>query len=99
MFSHLRSRCSRGRGDLVRADVYLPKDVEGPFPTLFGASPYQKMLRHLPVIPSVFPFIEYGPIQFYLDEGYAYVAMDTPGTGRSEGGLGPGREDGRRGDT
>jgi putative CocE/NonD family hydrolase len=73
------------KGDLVRADVYLPKDVEGPFPTLFGASPYQKMLRHLPVIPSVFPFIEYGPIQFYLDEGYAYVAMDTPGTGRSEG--------------
>ena len=24
-------------------------------------------------------------MQLYLDEGYAYVAMDTPGMGRSEG--------------
>jgi predicted acyl esterase len=72
-------------GDLVRADVYLPREVSGPFPVLLGASPYQKMLRHLPVITSVFPFIEYGPMQLYLDEGYAYVAMDTPGAGRSEG--------------
>ena len=72
-------------GDLVRADVYLPREASGPFPVLLGASPYQKMLRHLPVITSVFPFIEYGPMQLYLDEGYAYVAMDTPGAGRSEG--------------
>jgi predicted acyl esterase len=33
----------------------------------------------------VFPFIECGRIRLYLDGGYAYVAMDTPGTGRSEG--------------
>jgi uncharacterized protein len=72
-------------GDVVRADVYLPRNAAGPFPVLLGASPYQKALRHLPVRPPVFPFIEYGPIQLYLDEGYAYVAMDTPGTGRSEG--------------
>ena len=71
-------------GDLVRADVYLPKDITGPVPVLLGASPYQKALRHLPA-HWVFPFIEYGPIQLYLDEGYAYVAMDVPGTGRSEG--------------
>ncbi|MFK0152009.1 CocE/NonD family hydrolase [Streptomyces sp. NPDC090493] len=71
-------------GDLVRADVYLPTDSEGPFPVVLGASPYQKALRHLPPHP-VFPFIEYGPIQLYLDHGYAYVAMDVPGTGRSEG--------------
>ena len=71
-------------GDLVRADVYLPKDATGPFPVLLGASPYQKALRHLPGSP-IFPFVEYGPIQLYLDEGYAYVAMDVPGTGRSEG--------------
>ncbi len=71
-------------GDLVRADVYLPKDVSGPVPVLLGASPYQKALRHLP--PHwMFPFIEYGPMQLYLDEGYAYVVMDVPGTGRSEG--------------
>ncbi|SPU54807.1 Cocaine esterase [Brevundimonas vesicularis] len=71
-------------GDLVRADVYLPRSHAGALPVLFGASPYQKALRRLP--PHwVFPFIEYGPIQLYLDEGYAYVAMDVPGTGRSEG--------------
>ncbi|WCT74654.1 CocE/NonD family hydrolase [Sphingomonas naphthae] len=71
-------------GDLVRADVYLPRDHAGPCPVLLGASPYQKSLRRLP--PHwVFPFIEYGPMQLYLDEGYAYVAMDVPGTGRSEG--------------
>jgi hypothetical protein len=71
-------------GDLVRADVYLPKGVTGPFPVLLGASPYQKVLRHLPASP-IFPFIEHGPIQFYLDEGYAYVAVDVPFTGRSNG--------------
>lgn len=72
-------------GELVRADVYLPPDLSGRVPVLLAASPYQKSLRHLPVFPPVFPFIEYGPIQLYLDNGYAYVAMDTPGTGRSEG--------------
>ena len=72
-------------GDLIRADVYLPKNAMGPLPVVFGASPYQKSLRHLPVVPSVFPFTEYGPMQLYLDNGYAYVAMDVPGTGRSEG--------------
>ncbi|WP_033296217.1 CocE/NonD family hydrolase [Amycolatopsis jejuensis] len=71
-------------GDLVRADVYLPEGVTGPVPVLLGASPYQKSLRWLPPHP-IFPFTEYGPMQFYLDHGYAYVAMDLPGTGRSEG--------------
>ena len=71
-------------GDLVRADVYLPKGAPGPVPVLLGASPYQKALRCLPGDPT-FPFIEYGPIQLYLDEGYAYVAMDVPGMGRSDG--------------
>jgi uncharacterized protein len=71
-------------GDLVRADVYLPADAADPFPVLLGASPYQKSLRHLPAHP-IFPFIEYGPIQLYLDHGYAYVAMGVPGTGRSRG--------------
>ena len=71
-------------GDMVRADVYIPKGARGRVPVLLGASPYQKALRHLPASP-IFPFIEYGPIQLYLDEGYAYVAVDVPGTGRSEG--------------
>lgn len=72
-------------GDVVRADVYLPAGADGPVPVLLGASPYQKALRHLPPVPSVFPFTEYGPMQLYLDQGYAYVAMDVPGMGRSEG--------------
>lgn len=81
-------------GDLVRADVYLPKDRQGPFPVVLGASPYQKSLRWLPAHP-VFPFTEYGPMQLYLDNGYAYVAMDVPGTGRSEGTWDPvSREEG-----
>ena len=45
-------------GDMVRADVYLPRSA-GPVPVLLGASPYQKSLRHLPPGPATFPFIEY----------------------------------------
>jgi uncharacterized protein len=71
-------------GDLVRADVYLPIGASGRFPVLLGALSYQKSLHRLPAVP-VFPFIEYGPMPLYLDEGYAYVAMDVPGTGRSAG--------------
>jgi uncharacterized protein len=71
------------KGQLLRADVYLPKGA-GPFPTLLAASPYQKSLRRLPAVP-VFAFVEYGPMQLYLDEGYAYVVLDLPGSGRSEG--------------
>ena len=81
-------------GDLVRADVYLPKGSKGPFPVLLGASPYQKALRYLPEVPQ-FAFVEYGPMQLYLDEGYAYVAMDVPGSGRSSGTWDPvSREEG-----
>jgi predicted acyl esterase len=39
-------------GDMVRADVYLPRNSAGPFPVLLGASPYQKSLRHLPPVPD-----------------------------------------------
>ncbi len=42
-------------GDMVRADVYLPKDRDGAVPVLLGASPYQKALRHLPPKPPRFP--------------------------------------------
>ncbi len=72
------------RGITLRADVYLPAGGKGPFPVLFAASPYQKSLRHLPAVWS-FAFVEYGPMQLYLDRGYAYVVLDTPGSGRSEG--------------
>jgi uncharacterized protein len=55
-------------GNVVRADVYLPKGTTGRIRVLLGASPYQKKLRHLPASP-VFPFIGYGPMHPYLDEG------------------------------
>jgi len=71
-------------GATVRADVYLPAGGKGPFPVLLCASPYQKSLRRLPV-NWVFAFIEYGPMQLYLDRGYAYVIVDVPGSGVSEG--------------
>jgi predicted acyl esterase len=72
------------RGEKVRADVYLPSGGKGPFPVLLAAAPYQKSLRRLPAAWS-FPFVEYGSMQLYLDSGYAYVILDTPGAGRSEG--------------
>jgi predicted acyl esterase len=83
------------RGIVVRADVYLPSGGKGRFPVLLAASPYQKtFLRRLPA-NWVFPFMEYGPVQMYLDHGYAYVAMDVPGSGRSEGDWDPvSREEG-----
>jgi hypothetical protein len=71
-------------GDMVRADVCLPRNSAGPLPDMRGASPYQKSLRYLPPVSAKFPFIEYGPLQLYLDEGRAYVAMDIPGMDRSE---------------
>lgn len=55
-------------GDIVRADVYLPKKSSGPYPVVLGVSPYQKKLRYLPV-HNVFSFVEYGPMQMYLDNG------------------------------
>jgi len=71
-------------GTLVRADVFLPEGGQGPYPVLFAASPYQKSLRRLPTIWT-FPFRETGPIEWYLQHGYAYVWADVPGSGRSEG--------------
>ncbi len=68
----------------MRADVYLPKDAAGLVPVVLAAASYQKALRYLPVNGAFF-FVEYGPMQLYLDHGYAYVAMDVPGSGRSEG--------------
>ncbi len=71
-------------GATVRADVYLPAGGKRPFPVLLCASPYQKSLRRLPV-NWAFAFIEYGPMQLYLDRGYAYVIVDVPGSGVSDG--------------
>jgi len=51
---------------------------------VLAASPYRFDNDAIP--PSaIFPFSELGPIRFYNDHGYAYVHMDTRGTGRSGG--------------
>jgi predicted acyl esterase len=74
-------------GIRVRADLYLPETAD-PVPVLVAASPYQKELRRLPVHPA-YPFRETGPIEFYLGQGYAYLWLDVPGSGRSEGVFDP----------
>lgn len=73
-------------GIKLRADLYLP-DGDGPFPTLYAASPYRKDLVDLPV-STAFRFRETGPIEWWTQQGYAYLLADLRGTGMSEGQFG-----------
>ncbi len=70
-------------GTKLAAAVYLP-DGEGRFPTLFAASPYRFDNNIAPATP-IFLWRETGPIEYYLQHGYAFVHLDVRGTGRSEG--------------
>lgn len=63
--------------------VYRP-EREGRYPILFAASPYRFDNNILPASPQ-FLWRETGPIDFYLEQGYAYVHMDVRGCGRSGG--------------
>ena len=63
--------------------IYRP-DGGGPFPSLFATSPYRYDNNTLPAQP-MFLWRETGPIEWYVDHGYAYVHADVRGTGRSEG--------------
>ena len=63
--------------------IYRP-DAEGEFPTLFAASPYQYDTDDLPSLP-LFLWRETGPVEWYVQHGYAYVRMDVRGSGNSEG--------------
>ncbi len=63
--------------------LYLP-EAEGRLPTLFAASPYQYDTDDLPH-SSLFLWHEVGPVEWYIDKGYAYVHADVRGTGKSEG--------------
>ena len=67
----------------IAARIYRP-DGPGPFPTLFATSPYRYDNNELPAQP-MFLWRETGPIEWYLENGYAYVHADVRGTGRSEG--------------
>lgn len=70
---------------MLDVDV-APFEIEttAQFPVLLGTSSYQEALRYPPG-DNMFQFIEYGPMQFHLDEGYAYVAIDMSASGRSTG--------------
>ena len=63
--------------------IYRP-DTQGEFPTLFAASPYQYDTDGLPSLP-LFLWRETGPVEWYVQRGYAYVRMDVRGSGNSEG--------------
>jgi|HubBroStandDraft_2_1064218.scaffolds.fasta_scaffold19706_3 predicted acyl esterase len=67
----------------MAARIYRP-DGAGPFPTLFATSPYRYDNNTLPAQP-MFLWRETGPIEWYVEQGYAYVHADVRGTGRSEG--------------
>jgi uncharacterized protein len=70
-------------GVKIAAALYLPKGGKRS-PTLLAASPYRFDNNIAPALP-VFLWRETGPIEWYLDEGYAFVHMDVRGTGRSGG--------------
>src|SRR5262249_23461070 len=63
--------------------VYAPQGGAR-YPALFAASPYRFDNNILPASPQ-FLWRETGPIDFYVEQGYAYVHMDVRGSGRSGG--------------
>src|SRR5690348_3981560 len=63
--------------------IYRP-DGRGPFPALFATSAYRYDNNELPAYP-LFLWRETGPIEWYVEQGYAYVHADVRGTGFSEG--------------
>jgi len=70
----------------VSVRIYRP-DGDGPFPTLFAASPYRYDNDDVPET-TVFFWHEVGPIHWYVGRGYAYVHLDVRGSGRSGGEYG-----------
>ncbi len=72
-------------GTSIGVRIYRP-DGAGPFPTLFAASPYRFDNNSLPASPQ-FLWRETGPIEWYVEQGYAYVHMDVRGSGRSGGAI------------
>lgn len=70
-------------GVTLSARVYRP-DGGGKQPALFAASPYRFDNNEIPASPQ-FLWRETGPIEWYVNQGYAYVHMDIRGCGRSGG--------------
>jgi predicted acyl esterase len=63
--------------------IYRPEGA-WPFPTLSATSAYRYDNNQLPSYP-LFLWRETGPIEWYVEQGYAYVHADVRGTGFSEG--------------
>lgn len=70
----------------IATRIYRP-DGAGPFPVLYAASPYRYDNNELPATPQ-FLWRETGPIEWYVEQGYAYVHADVRGTGMSGGSFG-----------
>ena len=70
----------------IGARIYRP-DSAGPYPALLGAAPYRFDNNSLPA-SAQFLWRETGPIEWYVEQGYAYVHMDVRGSGRSGGDFG-----------
>ena len=71
----------------IAAALYLPRGGRAKsqrYPTLLAASPYRFDNNIAPALP-MFLWRETGPIEWYLEQGYAFVHMDVRGTGRSGG--------------
>lgn len=79
-------RITMSDGVEVSVRIFRPEG-EGPFPTLFAASPYRHDNDDLPPT-MVYFWLEVGPIGWYVDQGYAYVHLDIRGSGRSGGDYG-----------
>jgi predicted acyl esterase len=86
MYDELGVKVRMSDGVDVSVRIYKP-DGDGPFPTLFAASPYRYDNDDVPPT-MVFFWHEVGPIRWYVERGYAYVHLDVRGSGRSEGEYG-----------
>ncbi len=73
-------------GVKIAVRIYRP-DGAGPFPALFAASPYRYDNNELPAQP-MFLWRETGPVDWYVEQGYAFIHADVRGTGFSEGHYG-----------
>ncbi len=86
-------------GYAVCLDIYRPDNV-GKFPVIVTCSPYSKDVQVMDISSQPFnsPMfdhqVEAGDVNFFVERGYAYIVMDAPGTGKSEGAYrGPYSED------
>ncbi len=73
-------------GARIALRIYRPEG-KGPFPVLYAASAYRYDNDEAAYTP-LFPWRETGPVEWYVEQGYAYAHADVRGAGRSEGEYG-----------